>query len=77
LIQTGGAKGTSCRAKKWGQIFIFDKLNLMGHQRYMTRPLRIEPADGYYHVMNRGNNRQDIFLSGWLIGVWFIDMVYF
>jgi putative transposase len=29
----------------------------------MTRPLRIELADGYYHVMNRGNNRQDIFLS--------------
>lgn len=29
----------------------------------MARPLRIEMADGYYHVMNRGNNRQDIFLS--------------
>jgi REP element-mobilizing transposase RayT len=29
----------------------------------MARPLRIELADGYYHVMNRGNNRQDIFLS--------------
>jgi len=28
----------------------------------MARPLRIELADGYYHVMNRGNNRQDIFL---------------
>ena len=29
----------------------------------MARPLRIELADSYYHVMNRGNNRQDIFLS--------------
>jgi hypothetical protein len=29
----------------------------------MARPLRIELADGYYHVLNRGNNRQDIFLS--------------
>jgi REP element-mobilizing transposase RayT len=29
----------------------------------MARPLRIELADGYYHVMNRGNNRQTIFLS--------------
>jgi REP element-mobilizing transposase RayT len=29
----------------------------------MARPLRIELPDGYYHVMNRGNNRQDIFLS--------------
>ncbi len=28
----------------------------------MARPLRIELAGGYYHVMNRGNNRQDIFL---------------
>ncbi len=29
----------------------------------MARPLRIELADGYYHVMNRGNNRLDIFLT--------------
>jgi REP element-mobilizing transposase RayT len=29
----------------------------------MARPLRIELGGGYYHVMNRGNNRQDIFLS--------------
>ena len=29
----------------------------------MARPLRIELADGYYHVVNRGNNRQDIFFS--------------
>ena len=29
----------------------------------MARPLRIEMADGYYHVMNRGDHRQDIFLS--------------
>jgi putative transposase len=29
----------------------------------MARPLRIELGDGYYHVMNRGNNGQDIFLS--------------
>ena len=29
----------------------------------MARPLRIEVAGGFHHVMNRGNNRQDIFLS--------------
>lgn len=29
----------------------------------MARPLRIELSDGYSHVMNRGNSRQDIFLS--------------
>ena len=29
----------------------------------MARPLRIELAGGHYHVMNRGNNRQDIFLT--------------
>ena len=29
----------------------------------MARPLRIELAGGYYHVMSRGNNRQDIFLT--------------
>jgi putative transposase len=29
----------------------------------MARALRIELEDGYYHVMNWGNNRQDIFLS--------------
>jgi putative transposase len=29
----------------------------------MARPLRIELADAYYHAMNRGNNRQDIFFS--------------
>ena len=27
----------------------------------MARPLRIEYADGYYHVMNRGRGRQRIF----------------
>jgi hypothetical protein len=29
----------------------------------MASPLRIELADGYYHVMNRGSSRQDFFLS--------------
>ena len=27
----------------------------------MTRPLRIEYEDAYYHVMNRGRGRQRIF----------------
>ena len=29
----------------------------------MPRPLRIEYTDAYYHVMNRGNRREDIFLT--------------
>jgi len=33
----------------------------MFHKNHLARPLRIELVDGYYHVMNRGNNRQDIF----------------
>jgi REP element-mobilizing transposase RayT len=27
----------------------------------MARPLRIQYPGAYYHVMNRGNRRQDIF----------------
>ena len=27
----------------------------------MARPLRMESEDGVYHVLNRGNNRSDIF----------------
>ena len=29
----------------------------------MVRPLRIEYPGAYYHVMNRGNRREDIFLT--------------
>ncbi len=29
----------------------------------MARPLRIEYPDAYYHVMNRGLNRQRIFVE--------------
>jgi putative transposase len=29
----------------------------------MARPLRVEFPGAYYHVMNRGNNRQNIFIS--------------
>ena len=29
----------------------------------MSRPLRIEYSNAFYHVMNRGNNRQAIFLN--------------
>ena len=29
----------------------------------MARPLRIEFADGYYHVTSRGNQRAQIFLD--------------
>ena len=29
----------------------------------MARPLRIEYADACYHVMNRGNRGEDIFLT--------------
>jgi len=29
----------------------------------MARPLRIEYPGGYHHVMNRGNRREDIFLT--------------
>jgi len=27
----------------------------------MTRPLRIDVANGWYHITNRGNNRQVLF----------------
>ena len=30
----------------------------------MARPLRIEYAGAYYHVMNRGNGRQVVFTEG-------------
>jgi hypothetical protein len=33
----------------------------------MASPLRIELADGYYHVMNRGSSRQDFFYQ--IIGI--------
>lgn len=29
----------------------------------MARPLRIQYCDAYYHVMNRGNRREDIFIT--------------
>jgi REP element-mobilizing transposase RayT len=29
----------------------------------MARPLRIQYPDAYYHVMNRGNRRDDIFIT--------------
>jgi REP element-mobilizing transposase RayT len=29
----------------------------------MARSLRIEKSDGVYHVINRGNYRQDLFIS--------------
>jgi hypothetical protein len=29
----------------------------------MTRPLRLQYPDAYYHVMNRGNRREDIFIN--------------
>ena len=29
----------------------------------MTRPLRVEYAGAYYHVINRGNNQENIFLN--------------
>ena len=32
-------------------------------KRPMARPLRIEYPGAYYHVMNRGNRREDIFLT--------------
>ena len=29
----------------------------------MARPLRIQYPGAYYHVMNRGNRREDIFVT--------------
>ena len=29
----------------------------------MARPLRIQYPGAYYHVMNRGNRREDIFIT--------------
>ena len=36
---------------------------LPGENRCMARPLRIEFEGAFYHVMPRGNARQDIFLD--------------
>ncbi len=30
----------------------------------MARPLRVEYPGAYYHVINRGNNREKIFKNG-------------
>ena len=49
--------------KKRGQIFGFDNLEIICLKRPMARPLRIEYPGAYYHVMNRGNRREDIFLT--------------
>ncbi|UCE53743.1 MAG: hypothetical protein JSV31_31650 [Desulfobacterales bacterium] len=46
----------------------------------MSRPLRIQYPGAYYHVMNRGNRREDIFINetdrsridyGWLLNTYF------
>jgi hypothetical protein len=42
-----------------GQIFIFDIIYDLCDFNLVARPLRSELADGYYHVISRGNNRQD------------------
>jgi hypothetical protein len=49
--------------KHKGQIFGFDNLEIICLKRPMARPLRIEYPGAYYHVMNRGNRREDIFLT--------------
>jgi len=49
--------------EKSGQIFDIDKLEVLCQQDIMARPLRIEYPGAYFHVMNRGNHGEDIFLS--------------
>lgn len=44
-------------------IFGIDKINMMWKYRLMARPLRIQYPGAYYHVMNRGNRREDIFIT--------------
>jgi hypothetical protein len=46
-----------------GQIFEFDKLVEIGKLRPITRPLRLQFPDGYYHVMSRGNRGEAIFIT--------------
>ena len=36
-------------------------LNQECHDVFMSRPLRIEYADAWYHVMNRGMRREEVF----------------
>ncbi len=50
-------------AGKKGQIFEIDNFAIIGLQRLMARPLRIEYPGAYYHLMNRGNHGEDIFLT--------------
>ena len=42
---------------------LFDFILVFCYSRCMSRPLRIEYPNAFYHVMNRGNNRQAIFLN--------------
>jgi len=48
---------------KRGHIFYFDKILCPVYIKAMARPLRIEFPGAYYHVMNRGNNGQKIFIT--------------
>jgi hypothetical protein len=49
--------------EKRGQIYDIDKVEVLCKQDIMARPLRIEYPGAYFHVMNRGNHGEDIFLS--------------
>ena len=42
---------------------ILTKWKYYAYKTPMARPLRIEYPGAYYHVMNRGNRGEDIFLS--------------
>jgi DNA-directed RNA polymerase specialized sigma subunit len=49
--------------KRKGSALSTDNSNRIRIYRLMARPSRIEYPGGYYHVMNRGNRREDIFLT--------------
>ena len=44
-------------------MFIIDASRIGLDGESMARSLRIEKADGVYHVINRGNYRQDLFIN--------------
>ena len=48
---------------KRGQICGIDNFDTICLKSSMARPLRIQYSDAYYHVMNRGNHRENIFVT--------------
>jgi hypothetical protein len=47
----------------WFGLSVVDALGSGGYQARMPRKLRVQYADAMYHVMSRGDRREQIFLD--------------